>query len=1289
MNHRYQAAFKKAITLSLLLFCTMVSFAQIIGWTQKKPLGLGANPRSDAVAFTIGNKAYVGTGFSLTLGTRLLDLWVYDPVTDSWSQVASAPEGRSEGIGMSIGNKGYVGLGRSQTTVHNKNMWEYDPAANTWTRKADFPGEARSDAACFSIGSKGYVGTGSSSSGPGPLKDFWEFDPAANTWTRKADLAGDSRSAATGFTIGSKGYIATGYRSGSSLNDLWEYEPGTDSWIQKASVGTSGRYDATSFVAGLKAYVGTGMNTEPGSVIMKDLWEYDQGSDTWTRKADLPEGKAAAVGFSLGQYGYIGTTSFSKYNLATNTWTNSAPLSSPMIPAATAFTIGTKGYIAGGRPGLKEFWEYDPASDSWAQKANYPGQGYMGHTGFGIGSKGYMGFGVTTSTNPYENYSLDFWEYDPALNTWLQKSSHPTVGRAWAVGFAIGSKGYVGTGQGGVNGSYVTYNDFWEYAPATNSWVQKANASPVSRAEAVGFSLNGKGYIGTGFQRNNFQGTRLKDFWEYDPVANTFTQKADFGGTPRENAAGFAMQGKGYIGLGQNTQFKYVRDFWFYDPATNVWTETQSLPSTPRINAAGFSINNIGYIAMGRDSLTTLNQIWAAQTCDPPPQPGAIEGITVVCPGVPQTYTVQPVNGATSYIWTLPFGWTGTSTTNSITGTPGNPGTIQVAAVNSCGTGITQSLAISYLGLVLTYPGNMSFCPGGSFTITANVLPGYSYQWFNNGSPISGANSSTFTTTTPGSFTVLVSGSNCTLQSSSPIHVSMLSATAIIAQPQPLVRCLGGSATFSVTVSGSIQGLQWRKDGVNIPGAISTTYNINNLVQTDAGSYDVVVSGSCGNLTSAPATLTVNAGTTSITTQPQAQVHCAGGSATFSVAASGSSLGYQWRKDGVNISGATSGSFTLNNLVQADAGNYDVVVSGACGNLTSTPAALTINAATSITTHPQSRSVCANTGTSFTVAASGANLTYQWRKDGVNIPNATAATYAISATTAADAGNYDVVVSGTCGSLTSTPAVLTVNAVTAITAQPQALVRCSGGSATFSVTASGANLAYQWRKDGVNISGATSGSFTINSLVQTDAGSYDVVVSGTCGSQTSAPAPLTVNAATSVTTQPQAQTVCANTGTSFTVAASGTNVTYQWRKDGVNIPNATAATYTLASTTAADAGNYDAVVSGSCGSVTSNAAKLTVDLCTAIIDVIPGISSIVLMPNMVRGEALLRIESLSASRLDLEIVDANGRRIELIGKKLYTGRNEFILSFAGLAPGHYFLKLVTPAGTSVLKFVKL
>ena len=257
-----------------------------------------------------------------------------------------------------------------------------------------------------------------------------------------------------------------------------------------------------------------------------------------------------------------------------------------------------------------------------------------------------------------------------------------------------------------------------------------------------------------------------------------------------------------------------------------------------------------------------------------------------------------------------------------------------------------------------------------------------------------------------------------------------------------------------------------------------------------------------------------------ITSQPNDQTVTEGQTANFSVTATGTGpLSYQWRKDGSNISGATSASYSISSTNLSDAGDYSVRVSNSAGNVTSNNATLTVNQAVvapQITGQPQNLSVTEGQLASFGVTVTGtAPLSYQWQKDGVNIPGATSNSYTINGASFIDAGAYRVIVSSSGGSVTSNQADLTVtqNAQSPqITGHPQSLTVTEGQAANFSVTATGtAALRYQWQKDGVNITGATSASYSISTTSLSDVGDYWVVVSNTVGSATSNQAVLTVN----------------------------------------------------------------------------------------------------------------------------------------------------------------------------------
>jgi hypothetical protein len=269
-------------------------------------------------------------------------------------------------------------------------------------------------------------------------------------------------------------------------------------------------------------------------------------------------------------------------------------------------------------------------------------------------------------------------------------------------------------------------------------------------------------------------------------------------------------------------------------------------------------------------------------------------------------------------------------------------------------------------------------------------------------------------------------------------------APTIAAQPASQIVTVGQPATFSVSASGTAPlRYQWLKNSANISGATAASYTTPATLAADNGAkFDVVVSNSAGSLTSATATLTVNATAVAptITTEPVNQTVNVGQTATFSVAATGTApLNYQWQKNSANISGATAASYTTPATTSADNGaTFDVVVSNSAGNKTSTTATLTVNAtavAPTITAQPSNQTVTIGQTATFSVTATGtAPLTYQWQKNNGDISGATAASYTTPATVSGDNGaKFDVIVSNVAGSQTSTMATLTVNAVTVST----------------------------------------------------------------------------------------------------------------------------------------------------------------------------------------------------------------------------------------------------------------
>jgi uncharacterized delta-60 repeat protein len=263
----------------------------------------------------------------------------------------------------------------------------------------------------------------------------------------------------------------------------------------------------------------------------------------------------------------------------------------------------------------------------------------------------------------------------------------------------------------------------------------------------------------------------------------------------------------------------------------------------------------------------------------------------------------------------------------------------------------------------------------------------------------------------------------------------------ILTQPPGLTNNAGTFTLLTASVIGQAPlSYQWFKngaaisDGGNVSGATAPTLLLTNVLGPDTANYQLVVSNSFGSVTSIVANLTVL--DPIVNGQPASLAYHAGQTANFTVGAFGSApLSFQWFKGGAalqnggTISGAQSNTLSLSNIVGGDAGQFFAVVTNTWGSVTSQVASLAV-IDPYITRNPSSATAQAGQATSITVSAAGTALVYQWRKNGSPVPGASAAVLSFTNAQPADAGNYDVIVSSSFGSATSSVAVLTINLAT-------------------------------------------------------------------------------------------------------------------------------------------------------------------------------------------------------------------------------------------------------------------
>jgi hypothetical protein len=270
--------------------------------------------------------------------------------------------------------------------------------------------------------------------------------------------------------------------------------------------------------------------------------------------------------------------------------------------------------------------------------------------------------------------------------------------------------------------------------------------------------------------------------------------------------------------------------------------------------------------------------------------------------------------------------------------------------------------------------------------------------------------------------------------------------------------------------------------------------------------------------------------------------------------------------------------------------------------------------APSIVVQPVSRAVAPNSRVVFSATVCGTRpVSYQWKRNGADLTDATNAALVIASAQAGDVGTYTVRVSNGAGNTLSDPATLILMSPPVITTQPQAQNVAGGTPATFSVAASGSGpLTYQWRRNGLPIAGATDATLVLVSLRRGDAGDYSVLVSNPAGAVASAVARLVVLVPPTITSQPQNQSVAPGASATFSVVASGVGtLRYQWQFNGVDIPGATGATFTTNNAQLVNEGDYRVLITDDIATGASAVVRLTVKVPPTILAWSPGVTNVV------------------------------------------------------------------------------
>jgi len=184
---------------------------------------------------------------------------------------------------------------------------------------------------------------------------------------------------------------------------------------------------------------------------------------------------------------------------------------------------------------------------------------------------------------------------DDLIGNWVSIYDVEAGGRSDAVSVSVDNFGYFGTGYN--SSDKERYNDWWKYDPNANSYVQLADF-PNKVSGAVAFACGGDIYVGGGYDGD----VRLNAFYKYSISDNSWTQIDDFPGDARFGAVAFTVNDKGYVGTGIAEDSKYMKDFYCYDPSTSQWSISTSFGGTKRYEAVAFVIDNVAYVVTGTKS---------------------------------------------------------------------------------------------------------------------------------------------------------------------------------------------------------------------------------------------------------------------------------------------------------------------------------------------------------------------------------------------------------------------------------------------------------------------------------------------------------------------------------------------------------------------------------------------------------------------------------------------------------------------------------------------------------------
>jgi hypothetical protein len=332
-----------------------------------------------------------------------------------------------------------------------------------------------------------------------------------------------------------------------------------------------------------------------------------------------------------------------------------------------------------------------------------------------------------------------------------------------------------------------------------------------------------------------------------------------------------------------------------------------------------------------------------------------------------------------------------------------------------------------------------TFCQGSSVTLYTTNGNGNTFQWKNNGSNISGAQSSSYVASNSGTYTIQVTNANGCSTISNPTTVTVNPLpVATLSNTGSLTFCQGSSVTLNANIGGF--SYQWKKDGVILSGANATSYSA-----TTTGSYSVLITDIYGcsansnslNVTVNPVPNPIISGITSI---------CDGDSSVLSINPIIGAI-YQWRFNGININGATN-----NNYVLTTPGSYSVNVTNSFGCSAITPSVnIIVNPLPTTSVNTSNATTFCQGGSAVISSSNNIGITYQWFKNGIQINGANSSNY-----NASTSGNYNLFITDNngCSNYSSNSISVTVLSLPNLSISGDTSI-CQGETTTLVATSNG------------------------------------------------------------------------------------------------------------------------------------------------------------------------------------------------------------------------------------------